>query len=50
MPRFTVKFTQRTVGWHNLGGVDLWVMRQDILPPGLLVQLLEVDEDELVVL
>lgn len=50
MPCLPIEVTELTVLWLNLGGVDLGVVGEDILPPLLLIELLQVNEDALLVL
>lgn len=49
-PRLSIQVAEFAVLWLDLCGVDLWMMREDVLPPRLLVYLFEVDVDELLVL
>jgi hypothetical protein len=49
-PCLAIKVAQLAVLWLNLGGVDLWMMGEHVLPPLLLIQFLEVDKDRFLVL
>lgn len=40
LPSFTVEVTELAVFRHNLLGVNLGMVREDVLPPLLLVELL----------
>jgi hypothetical protein len=50
VPSFIIKIAQFAVGGLDFLGIDLWVVGEDVLPPSLIVYLLEMNENSFVIL